>query len=102
MILILNNNRSLKLSPHITDPDIYASIPAMCTSAAGNSSDIVSHMSESESEYSPTHIKLTALSRKLTSLQTVVDSALIVPAPPPCSVKPSVRKMGAVSARSVL
>ena len=66
--------------------------------ATGNSSDIVSHMSESESEYSP-HYK--SMRQPLPPVQSPIDIAYMTPAPPTAKAKPPAQKRGAVTARFV-
>ncbi|XP_067939111.1 uncharacterized protein [Watersipora subatra] len=63
----------------------------------GHSSDIVSHMSESESEYSPSHFK--SARQQLPTVQSSVDISFLTPAPPSAKAKPPVQKRGAVTAR---
>lgn len=66
--------------------------------AAGNSSDIVSHLSESESDYSPSHYK-SMNRRQLPTVQSSIDISYLTPAPPPAMVKPPAQKRGAITAR---
>ena len=67
----------------------------------GNSSDIISHMSESESDHSPAYQKPTsAILRQLPAVHSPTDLGLIAPAPP-ALIKPPVQKRGAVAARCV-
>ena len=67
----------------------------------GNSSDIISHMSESESDHSPAYQKPTsAIMRQLPAVDSPTDLGLIAPAPP-ALIKPPAQKRGAIAARCV-
>ena len=57
-------------------------------------------MSESESDYSPTHYK--NRKKQLPTVPSPIDIAYMTPAPPTARAKPPAQKRGAIAARFVL